>query len=78
MTAEELLRTTPIFSRLNPADRAAVAAVAAVRHYAKGETIFEQESPSDALYAIINGRVKIFRMSQRLEIRREKLLLGIS
>jgi CRP/FNR family transcriptional regulator len=62
VTAEELLRTTPIFSRLNPADRAAVAAVAAVRQYSKGETIFEQESPSDALYAIIGGRVKIFRM----------------
>jgi CRP/FNR family transcriptional regulator len=62
LTAEELLRSTPIFSRLNPADRATVAAVAAVRHYAKGETIFEQESPSDALYAIISGRVKIFRM----------------
>jgi len=61
-TAEELLRTTPIFSRLNPADRAAVASVATVRHYPKGETIFEQESPSDALYAIITGRVKIFRM----------------
>jgi CRP/FNR family transcriptional regulator len=62
LTAEELLRTTPIFSRLNSADRAAVAAVATVRHYPKGETIFEQESPSDALYAIISGRVKIFRM----------------
>ena len=62
MTAEELLRTTPIFSRLNPADRAAVGAVATVRHYPKGETIFEQETPSDALYTIINGRVKIFRM----------------
>jgi len=62
LTAEELLRTTPIFSRLNPADRAAVGAVATVRHYPKGETIFEQETPSDALYTIINGRVKIFRM----------------
>ena len=62
MTAEELLMTTPIFSRLNQADRAAVAAVATVRRYPKGETIFEQESPSDALYAIISGRVKIFRM----------------
>jgi CRP/FNR family transcriptional regulator len=62
LTAEELLRSTPIFSRLNPADRAAVAAGAAVRHYPRGEMIFEQESPSDALYAIISGRVKIFRM----------------
>jgi len=62
LTAEELLRTTPIFSRLSPADRAAVATVATVQHYPKSETIFEQESPSDALYAIISGRVKIFRM----------------
>jgi len=61
-TAEELLRTAPIFSRLSQADRQAVASAATVREYAKGETIFEQESPSDALYAIISGRVKIFRM----------------
>jgi CRP/FNR family transcriptional regulator len=61
-TAEELLRRTPIFSRLSPADRQVVSAVASVRHYAKGETIFEQESPSDALYAISSGRVKVFRL----------------
>ena len=30
--------------------------------FAKGETIFEQESPSDAFYAITAGRVKIFKM----------------
>jgi signal-transduction protein with cAMP-binding, CBS, and nucleotidyltransferase domain len=55
LTAEELLRTTPIFSRLGPADRAAVAAAATVRQYPKGETIFEQKSPSDALSAIISA-----------------------
>jgi CRP/FNR family transcriptional regulator len=59
--AEELLRTTPIFSRLSPADRKAVADVAEVKAFAKGETIFEQESPS-AFYAIASGRVKIFKM----------------
>jgi CRP-like cAMP-binding protein len=62
INAEELLRTTPIFSRLNPADRRAVADVAAVRQFHKGETIFAQESPSDAFYAIAAGRVKIFKM----------------
>src|SRR5262245_2148286 len=60
--AEELLRTTPIFSRLNPTDRRAVADVAVVREFHRGETIFEQESPSDAIYAIAAGRVKIFKM----------------
>lgn len=60
--AAELLRTAPIFGRLSPADREAVAAVAIVRHYTKGQTIFEQDSPSDAIYQIVSGRVKIFRM----------------
>jgi CRP/FNR family transcriptional regulator, nitrogen oxide reductase regulator len=61
-TAEELLRTTPIFSRLSPADRKTVAEVSRVQHFDKGETIFEQDSPSDAFYAIASGRVKIFKM----------------
>jgi CRP-like cAMP-binding protein len=60
-TAEELLRTTPIFSRLSPADRKTIAEVADVRQFEKGETIFEQEAPS-AFYAITSGRVKIFKM----------------
>lgn len=61
-TAEELLRTTPIFSRLSPDDRRSVAEVARVGQFQKGETIFEQESPSNAFYAIASGRVKIFKM----------------
>src|SRR6266542_5979319 len=61
-TAEELLRTTPIFSRLSPADRQTIAAVSTVRNFARGETIFEQDSPSEAFYAITSGRVKIFKL----------------
>ena len=61
-SAEELLRTTPIFSRLSPADRKTIAEVARVREFARGDTIFEQESASDAFYAIASGRVKIFKM----------------
>ena len=61
-TAEELLRTTPIFSRLAPPDRKSIAETARVQHFARGETIFEQDSPSDAFYAIASGRVKIFKM----------------
>ena len=55
-------RTTPIFSRLSPDDRRKIAEVAnrpPVRE--RGDLIFEQESPSDALYAIASGRVKISR-----------------
>lgn len=61
-TPEELLRVTPVFSRLSPTDRKSIAEVAVVREYPKGETIFEQDSPSDAFYSIAKGRVKIFRM----------------
>jgi CRP/FNR family transcriptional regulator len=60
--AEELLRTTPVFSRLSGEDRRKVAEVSSVRAYAKGETLFEQDSPSEAFYAIARGRVKIFKM----------------
>jgi CRP-like cAMP-binding protein len=59
---EDILRVTPVFSRLSPDDRRMVAAAATVRDYAKGDVIFEQESPSDAFYAIASGRVKILKM----------------
>lgn len=61
-TAEELLRVTPIFSRLSAADRKTIAEVARVQTFGRGDTIFEQESPSDAFYAVASGRVKIFKM----------------
>jgi CRP-like cAMP-binding protein len=61
-TPEDILRVTPVFSRLTPADRRVVAAAASIREYAKGDVIFEQDSPSDAFYAIASGRVKIFKM----------------
>lgn len=51
-----------MFSRLTPPDRKTVAEVATVKHYPKGDMIFEQDAPSDAFYAIVSGRVKIFKM----------------
>ena len=61
-TAEELLKVTPVFRKLGPGDRETIAKVATVRHYPKGETIFEQGKPSDAFYTIASGRVKVFKM----------------
>lgn len=61
-TADELLKITPVFRRLSPTDRDTVARVATVRHFPRGETIFEQGMPSDAFYTIASGRVKIFKM----------------
>jgi CRP-like cAMP-binding protein len=61
-TPEELLRITPVFRRLSPGDRRTVAEVTTVRHYQRGDTIFEQGMPSDAFYTVASGRVKIFKM----------------
>ena len=59
---EALLAKTPVFRKLSPQDRHTVAQAASVRQYEKGQTIFEQDAPSDAFYTIASGRVKIFKM----------------
>lgn len=57
-----LLRIIPVFKKLSPDDRQTIARVSSIRHYAKGDPIFEQGTPSDAFYTIASGRVKIFKM----------------
>lgn len=59
---EAVLKLTPLFRKLAPADLHTIAQEAVVRHYEKGQRIFEQETPSDAFYTIASGRVKIFKM----------------
>jgi CRP/FNR family transcriptional regulator len=59
---DSLLRVTPVFKKLKPEDRQTIARASSIRRYARGETIFEQGTPSDAFYTIASGRVKIFKM----------------
>jgi Cyclic nucleotide-binding domain len=59
---DAVLRVTPVFRKLTAEDRRTVAQAATIKHYGKGEVIFEQDSPSDAFYTIASGRVKIFKM----------------
>ncbi len=59
---EAVLAATPVFRKLSPQDRATVAGAASLKRYVKGDTIFEQDAPSDAFYTIASGRVKIFKM----------------
>ena len=59
---EAVLRVTPVFRKLAPQDLHTIAQHATVRQYEKGQTIFEQDTPSDAFYTIASGRVKIFKM----------------
>jgi CRP-like cAMP-binding protein len=59
---DALLAATPVFKKLAPADRRTVAKAATLKRYEKGQVIFEEDSPSDAFYTIVSGRVKIFKM----------------
>ncbi len=57
-----VLGETTIFRKLSAEDRATIAQAAGVRRFRKGDTIFEQDTPSDAFYTIASGRVKVFKM----------------
>jgi CRP/FNR family transcriptional regulator, dissimilatory nitrate respiration regulator len=59
---EAVLAATPVFKKLSPPDRRTVAQAAVLKHFEKGQTIFEEGSPSDAFYTIASGRVKLFRL----------------
>ncbi len=58
---ETLLRSCALFSRLSAEDRRKVAEVSAARHYEKGDPVFLEGDPSETLFTIISGRVKIVK-----------------
>jgi len=62
---EEAFRRSIIFRRLAPEDRQRLAEVALVREYERGSTLFAEGDPSDFLYTIVAGRVKIVKMTAR-------------
>src|SRR5262245_46421242 len=62
---DELLRRTTIFRRLSAEDRQHLAAVATVRTYEKGALLFAESDPSDHLYTVVDGRVKVFKTTPR-------------
>ena len=59
---EPLLRSNPLYRRLAEEDRKRLAEVSLVRSYAKGTTIFSEGDPSDFLYTVELGRVKVAKM----------------
>jgi len=58
-SAEDLLRTTPVFRKLSPEDRQRLAAVSRVRTYARNDVIFDEGATPDFFYTIARGRVKV-------------------
>lgn len=60
-----ILRRTTIFRRLSVEDRQRIAAVSSVHTYEKGALLFTEGDPSDQLYTIVSGRVKVFKTTVR-------------
>jgi CRP-like cAMP-binding protein len=58
---DEALRTAPLYGSLSLDDRTRLADVSAVRSYDKGETLFAEGDPSDFLYTVLSGRVKVVK-----------------
>ena len=59
---EEVLRDNPLYRRLSDQDRRRLVELSLLRRYSKGETIFSEGDPSDFLFTIASGRVKVLKM----------------
>jgi CRP-like cAMP-binding protein len=59
------LRKSIMFRRLKPDDLQRLAAVATLRTFDKGATLFGEGDGSDLLYTVIAGRVKVFKTTPR-------------
>jgi CRP/FNR family cyclic AMP-dependent transcriptional regulator len=62
-TGNEGLRATPLLARLPDADIRALARMGQIRSFRAGEVIFREGDPGDALYSIVEGRVRITMLS---------------
>jgi CRP/FNR family transcriptional regulator len=56
---DDVLRKIPLFKRVNPADRARIAEVSHMKHYAASDVIFREGDPADTVLTIVEGRVKV-------------------
>ena len=61
-SVDQILRDTPSFRRLSAEDRHRVAAVAFLKSFARGDTVFAEAEPSDFFYSVASGRVKVVKM----------------
>lgn len=62
MSLTDKLRDNPLFSEFNAEELAGLADLTAEVEYKAGDVIFDEKSPTTAVYFILNGRVNIFKM----------------
>jgi CRP-like cAMP-binding protein len=58
---ETLLRTCPLFSRLSADDRLKLAQISVVRSYTRDGRVFSEGDPSDLMFTVLTGRVKVVK-----------------
>lgn len=61
-SVEELLRSSALYRNLTKEDQTRLAAVSVAKTYEKSEMIFSEGDPSDCLFTIASGRVKVVKM----------------
>lgn len=59
---DEALARSPLFRNLGLEDRQRIAAVTTVRAYEKGDVVFREGDPSELLYTIVVGRIKVSKL----------------
>jgi CRP/FNR family transcriptional regulator len=63
MQIEELLQRVPLFRSLGEEDSKRLAELADRRLFNKGEALFQEGDPSDALFVVVQGRVKVHKIT---------------
>lgn len=61
---ENCIKKVPIFSNLTMEEMVEVSLTTTQREYKKGETIYSEGEPSENLFVINNGKVKISKLSE--------------
>ncbi len=59
------LKEVALFNGLDNAQLRDVARISVLRRYKKGEYVFKENTPGNALYIIVSGIVKIFKVSKQ-------------
>ncbi|HVY45922.1 MAG TPA: HAMP domain-containing sensor histidine kinase [Minicystis sp.] len=70
----EVLKRVPMFQALGDAQIAELSAIARTRSAAPGEVLFRQDDPGDALYVVLSGVVRLYKVEagQELELGHER------
>jgi len=59
----KLLRRSPLFADLPPADVNAIAEMAGMRWFDRGEYLYRQGEPAESFYVVFDGAVKVSRIT---------------